>query len=345
MLACGALALMVIFAITGRSPTHRAVYRVIFKEDVTGLSNGSKVLFKGVECGRVTQLVVDQNETAFDVLVTIELRPDAIPPLREGVYAQLAPVGVSGLMRIVLHGGSPDAPLLKPGSTLPSRPSFLTELTQNLPMIQQGIQEALDVITHAVSEIDKHDVQRLVRETSLLAATLSRHATDAISAATDALRTYLALGRRLETSLPAAAEAFTGAAAAARDLFNEARPHVGRLGPELSATLKEAREAMAVARAKIEVLDTEALEPRLSALVGDVTRTLEGFNDMTEAVRLTALAVDREFHSVSYEAAQLLAALRDAMHAVERLADYLERDPAALLRGKSAPDAAARRAK
>ncbi|MEO1253185.1 MAG: MlaD family protein, partial [Pseudomonadota bacterium] len=85
-------------------------YDVIFRERVTGLSNGSIVRFNGIQKGEVESLTIDPNDPS---VVIARVRVDKDTPIKTDTTAELEPVGFTGLAIIQFVAGSAEAPLLK----------------------------------------------------------------------------------------------------------------------------------------------------------------------------------------------------------------------------------------
>lgn len=85
-------------------------YDVIFRERVSGLSNGAAVRFNGIQKGEVVDLSIDPDNPQ---IVVARVRVDNDTPVKTDTKAELELVGFTGLAIIQLVGGSPDAELLK----------------------------------------------------------------------------------------------------------------------------------------------------------------------------------------------------------------------------------------
>src|SRR5438876_865916 len=87
----------------------RTTYRVAFDAPVSGLLNGSAVLFNGLKVGEVTRLEIDaSNPHGVSALISIDSRV----PIRADTGAGLDFRGLTGVASITLSGGAPDAPAL-----------------------------------------------------------------------------------------------------------------------------------------------------------------------------------------------------------------------------------------
>lgn len=127
---------------------------------------------------------------------------------------------------------------------------------------------------------------------------------------------------------------------------------LSELATELPNLVQEANRALRVASSTLDAVQT-TLEPLASAegpvfalleesrntarAVGEAVREAR-IEDTSQAMRQAAESVDAlalEMGGVAEEFRDDLGAMREALEAVRALADYLERDPGALLRGRS----------
>lgn len=151
------------------------VYDVVFNETVSGLSQGSAVLYSGIRVGEVTQLWLDLENPSR---VWARIRVSATTPIRQDTQARLAVAGITGTANLQLTSASQSSPLLESkageipvivatpsplsqllanGGDLMTRANeFLTRLNQVMaPDNQQRLHETLDnleKITHAMSD-------------------------------------------------------------------------------------------------------------------------------------------------------------------------------------------------
>ena len=111
-------------------------YQIVFNESVIGLSDGSPVLYNGVNVGRVTQ--IDLNpEDIREVIVTVQI--EAQVPIHEDTVASIRLTGLTGTAAIQLSGGSPDSPLLPSGEEQPERIQAISSPLNRLLESSEGI--------------------------------------------------------------------------------------------------------------------------------------------------------------------------------------------------------------
>src|SRR6202022_381380 len=97
----------------------RTTYRVAFDGPISGLLNGSTVLFNGLKVGEVTRLEFDpSNPHGVSAVIAIDSRV----PGRGDTAAGLDFRGLTGVASITLTGGAADAPAL---AATPGQPPTL----------------------------------------------------------------------------------------------------------------------------------------------------------------------------------------------------------------------------
>lgn len=95
-------------------------YDVIFRERVSGLTDGAAVRFNGIQKGEVDELTIDPDDPS---IVIARVRVDRDTPVKTDTRAELELVGFTGLAVIQFVGGSKGAPLLK-------------EVTRGIPRVE-----------------------------------------------------------------------------------------------------------------------------------------------------------------------------------------------------------------
>lgn len=205
----------------GRSDLRRDVetYAITFQGSVSGLQNGSKVLYRGVPIGHVADISIDTTNPEL-ILVLADIKKNT--PIKEDTIAELEMVGVTGLSQVQLTGGTTNSPKLakKAGNPYPviaAVPSKFERIFSATPQILYRInellsQENLRHVSHILTNLDE--------VSSSLAVILSDEAMDLPALAQDARsvlqRFNTALAHledtlvTLDTEGGAAARSFTG---------------------------------------------------------------------------------------------------------------------------------------
>jgi len=142
--------LFVVWLAAVPSPRHTTIYHIDFRDPVTGLEVGGRVLYRGIPVGTVTHIGIDP-ESVEEIQVTVEI--DSSTPVREDTVATLGFQGLTFVAFVQLEGGTQGAPPLMPKggrriATIKSRASPLQRVFNSAP-------ELLDRINGLVERADK----------------------------------------------------------------------------------------------------------------------------------------------------------------------------------------------
>lgn len=291
-----------------------------FDGSVQGLRVGSNVLFRGVRVGYVTDIRVTADETlsTYQIPVTFEILPDAMTVVSGGrTLGKLAPEGdrleemIGAGLRTQLDVESfvtgqlvvnldmrPETPAVFRGRD-PAYPE--------IPSIPSGIQQVMQRIEGFLTSVEEN-------------VPLDRVIGDLLSAIEGF--NSLVNSPDLKATL-----------AGANRLVNA--PETQALPGALRGALAELEAATRETRALVGRVDAR-LDPALERAV-PLMEQLQGTLREGEAVLAAARG---QLESNPETAAQLAAALRElerSARAIRVLADSLERQPEAVLRGKSKP--------
>lgn len=189
-------------------------YRVVFHESVIGLSDGSPVLYNGVNVGRVTDLSLNPKDVR-EVIVTVEI--EAQVPVHEDTVATIRLTGLTGTAAIQLSGGSPDSPLLPTGTDPPERIQAISSPLNRLLESSEGIivtaNQVLNQIDTVLSDANIKRVESTLASLERFGGTLAdpdsrlNRLLDNASRASDSLP---ALIERLSTTVERFDEAVAG---------------------------------------------------------------------------------------------------------------------------------------
>jgi len=161
LLVCGLILAAGILATTGFTTEKTKTYFMEFDGSVSGLRNGSDVEFQGVKVGSVEGVrVTDEGR----VRVKIEVGTD-IATIREGVKAQLASRGISGIVFIQLSGGRKGAPEKHEGSEIEAEGGLLEDLVARVKDVVENLNETLEAIK---TGDERFEIGRTIRELRVL---------------------------------------------------------------------------------------------------------------------------------------------------------------------------------
>lgn len=86
------------------------LYDIVFRESVTGLSIGSRVLYSGIHVGTVERIIIDPNDPRQ---VIARIRVASTTPVKQDTRAELILANITGASEIQLSAGSPESPPLE----------------------------------------------------------------------------------------------------------------------------------------------------------------------------------------------------------------------------------------
>ena len=308
------------FAIFGGSQlfTDKSKYVAYFEEPTDGLRVGASVLLNGVRIGYVSDIDLLFDRVSFTTLtqVTMEILEDSYIITNEGEYSDEVMytavehdtlVGAAGLRARLAVESFVTGQLwieleLRPTSSAVFRgvdPPFA-----EIPTEQSNIQELLTRLEDWVTELQDVDVRELA---SLLTSTLQGFEELAHS---EDLR-----------------ETISGANAIVNDEATQS------LAKDLDAAVKELRLAVADARTLFRSTDKNFAS--IAADMNEIQERLDGTLLEAELAIETARNRLRGDSEQLYRLSATLDEVQRAARATREFFDYLERNPEALIRGKS----------
>lgn len=314
----GAFALLVVALISFGGVTFFSKpqrFLVFFNESIHGLDVGSPVKLRGVRVGKVVDLNIryDAGSNRSVVAVVCEFGKDAMTDasgtginvadrealqalVDRGLRAQLGVLGLAtGLLYVELDLVSPkDFPADKSASDV--RYVVVPALPSAISAFQASASEIL-------AKVRKIDFAGLSEELKgLVAQTRKQVAGIDVRGVVDQWKKTGAAVEALATS------------------------------PDLKRTFDNLNQAATELRGMIARIDGQ-VEPagkELAATLAETRRAVQAFNDAAEATR----SFFKTNAGVGVEVGDSLGRLNEAVEAVRRLADFLERNPNALLTGR-----------
>lgn len=143
-LAC--LIALIIWLTNGFEKVNTIEYKVVTNESVAGLSVNSPIDYRGVNVGKVADIVLNHEDPRY---VSIILNIDVGTPIKDDTKAVLMSRGITGIVNVSLTGGTPDSPAL-----LPTKADHIPTIP-NGPSLSRRLDEALDSVTHSLTELSK----------------------------------------------------------------------------------------------------------------------------------------------------------------------------------------------
>jgi paraquat-inducible protein B len=340
----GAVALIVIgLLVFGRAQffTEKGTFVLYFDGSVKGLGIGAPVDFQGVRVGSVTnirvQVLPGTNEVRTPVYIEIERnrigeggtrkagedRLSYIKALvQRGLRARLESQSIVTGQLVVQLGFYPDTPIrLVMGDPdtieLPTIPTTLQQAQAAAQDILEKLQQLpLDqLFAHFMQTIE--GANRLVNSPELPELLRSLN-----SAQADVVRMI----QQVEKGIPPVLDEVRGASASLRALLIDVQQLVRRVDGQVVPVAESAKQTLEAARATLK--DGQQL---VRSVDGRVGRLADSFTDTAKAAQTTIATAQRRIDDNLVGALQELSS---AARAIRVLADYLERNPNALLYGK-----------
>ena len=309
----GIIALLAFGRVSFFSKPQRFV--VYFDETIQGLDLGSPVKLRGVRIGRVVDLNVryEPENNHSVVAVVCELNRSMITDTKgaqlnvadraelqklvdRGLRAQLGILGLAtGLLYVELNFVDPQD---YPPPALPFQPKYVV-----IPAMPSAISEVQNNITDILNELKKVDFAGISAELKgLLSDTRKQlNGADLKGVLVQCQKTGASFQKLAESpEIPQVLANLNAAIVDLRRAVANIDAQVGPSGKELAATLAQAKEALAT----------------FNATAGAAHRFIASQAGLGD------------------EASRTLEQLRSAAEAVQRLADFIERNPQALISGK-----------
>jgi paraquat-inducible protein B len=299
----GAIALIVaglmIFG-SGRFFTETVTYIAYFPETVSGLNDGAPVNFRGVKVGMVRRIEVQLD--AKDLSVTV---PAYLQLQRRRIREVGGTIREGDLISELIERGLRAQLQLQSIVTgqlsvqldiLPDRPARYVDTIGEFPEMPT-IPSSMQEFTETMESLS---IQDMVNDAH-----------------------QVLLGLKVLVNSPELAEILSGV----NQFVNSGK---------LIAVLDRADEAIGDIQALVSNLDGQVgkVSNRADHTLAEVDETLDALQKTLDAAR-QSLAIAAEGSPMRYELEQMLGELTAAARSIRLLAEYLERNPDALLRGKT----------
>lgn len=295
-------------------------FMVYFDESVSGLDLGSPVKFRGVRVGRVSQVSVTYDAATQNSVVAVMCEfnrniltdPEGDPieladrgELEEliaaGLRAELGILGLAtGLLYVELDMKDPDLYPVPERDLVPVNFAIIPTAPSAISEFQASLGEILNNIKDV-------DIAGLAKEMHGL---LSDTRTQIQNLDTT----------EISTELTATARAF-------REIAES---------PKVPSILDNLDGALADLRSTLNQIDN-SIQPTAEELTLTLQRLRQNLDSLEDATNNASRFIAAQ-NGLGSEAADALRQLGEAARAVGRLADYLERNPNALLTGRRPPE-------
>ncbi len=331
------LAIAVMILGGGRFLTPKTKWVLYFPGSVKGLQVGAPVMFRGVRIGSVTniKLMYNPKDLTTQIPVTIETEPQLWTAFGEEADLALEQKDPQEFKhRLVSRGlrASLELQSLVTGQYMvsldfrPDTPIRLVGLDHKypeLPTIRSGIDKLQ-------AKIEKLPLDELASKLTLALAGIERKVNspelaESITTLNEALKDIRKMIRNIDSRVEPLTNGIQETVADYGKLARNLDGRVGPLAAGVDATLEEARELV------------RNVDERIGPLVSDLQEALKTAERALAQGKETLAAVEQlvaEDAPVVYELKNTLRQLSAAARSIRIWADYLERNPDALLRGK-----------
>lgn len=256
------LALVLFFMVGKKILTRKVAYHTRLAESVSGLELGTPVKQNGVDVGNITAIHSDSTDMTRSV-VRFEVIKGT--PMKTDMLATMGSYGITGLKYLELTGGTYASPDLEPGGEVRSGLSTLGKITLRADSIAYKIDRLLGNVLAITESQGRDQVERLVRSSANLAASL-----DSLTA--DVAR--IKPGKRMDVILAQV----EGATSALKTKIQRA---------EIEQTVHEARKAAEGATGVAQKLDITVLriQEDLSQSMNHLKETMKNMNAFSRQIK------------------------------------------------------------
>jgi paraquat-inducible protein B len=330
------VAAIIIFG-SGKFFVKTSQYVAYFQGSVKGLNVGAPVVFRGVKIGQVTKIRIyaDQRDRSFEIPVFMEIDPEHFNELgpvvenqkqyiqaliKNGLRAQLQTQSmVTGQLMINIDF-YPDTPVRLIGGQKIQLPKDVMELpTIQTPLqkIEQTLQEL--PIGEIVSSISAslRGIERIVT---------SGEVTKGLDNLQQSIDDIRSLARHLNDKIDPLSADLSQTLKGAQNLIGNLNNQVGPLATSFKKTSDSAGDTIRDAGRL-----TDNLNGQVKTLAGDLAKTLQKTQETLASVN----GAIGEGSPLRIQVETAVTEFTQAVRAVRVLADYLQRNPDALLRGKT----------
>jgi phospholipid/cholesterol/gamma-HCH transport system substrate-binding protein len=275
-------------------------YETYMTDSVAGLNLNAAVRYRGVNVGRVREIVLAPGNVEQ---VRLRLEIERGTPVKADTVATLQTQGLTGIAFIELSGGRRDSVALRaePGQDVPviaSGPSFMGRLETATPVLLANLARVTDNLNATLDESNRQALHATLADLAVLTHALAARSSTIDAALASTLRTA-DNAARASAELPQMVQRFSRTADA-----------LERMAADVSAASASARDTLDGARGTLD----------------SARSTLD--SSRADVAQFTGTALP--------EARELVAELRGLAATMHRVVDEVERNPGVLLQGRKA---------
>jgi phospholipid/cholesterol/gamma-HCH transport system substrate-binding protein len=333
--------LAILFVLSGLRHKRLDSYSLEFEETVAGLTEGSKVTYRGVPVGKVLDLVVSQENR---VRVTVGIDPAKVT-LREGVRARYSMESVFGPYVIDLSGGERDAPPLEPKTAIPVKPSVLAGLEETLaetvPLTLKHVGTLMERLDGVLSKLKPEDIPGVLARAEETLANTAKAVQDFRTKAAEVATSLDGAIRATHEEMKRTSDKINGSLDKVQQVTDSAGKLLGTLQAAveetrkpLSQSLERLDQALAKAGQQLDGLELPATVKAVREAADKVGQGADGIAAAAASMAKAREDLRRSLGHVETDLVRSLEELDRTLRAARELLETLERDPSALIRGK-----------
>ncbi|MDE2703878.1 MAG: MlaD family protein, partial [Gemmatimonadota bacterium] len=171
LVSLAVLALFFIVVAGSHLLRQRDTYYIESNSPVSGLNKGADVKYLGFSIGRVEDIAIAQDNLATVVIEISVERRLAENAIRTDTQARMASLGITGLKYIELFGGSDDAPVLPPESTIVADETFFSSMQERAEVLSAKVEQTIDNLNALLSSENQRTFNELLNNAGNLLAT------------------------------------------------------------------------------------------------------------------------------------------------------------------------------
>lgn len=307
LVSLAVLALFFIVVAGSHLLRQRDTYYIESNSPVSGLNKGANVKYLGFSVGRVEDIAIAQENLATVVIeISIERRL-AANAIRTNTQARMSSPGFTGRKSIELFGGSDDAPVLPPGSTIVAGETFFSSMQERAEVISAKVEQTIDNLNALLSSDNQRAFNELLNNAGNLLATANALVEDNRSAFDETATNMVATSRSL-------AKASATLATTADSL------HVLLVGAKLQQTVDDLQATMHKLRQQMDG-PIPLLVARMDTVISHIDQTFVGIDQTVGASRQNLLRAMQE--------------LEETLQNIRETTELIRENPAVLIRGRS----------
>lgn len=257
----------VLYIAVGEPGVRYHTYITDMEESVTGLVEDASVKYRGMDVGRVTEILLSPEDSQ-KIRLIMEVQADT--PVKTDSVAVLEFQGLTGVAHVNLTGGSRESPLLKPTSDTPrphieSGPSLLVRLDQGISRLIESLTVTSDQLHVLLDEENLGNVRETLASIRRLSDNLAESSQELDTAIRGASRTFDNLATASED------------AGATLEELRAAATSFERMSDDLGETSQALRRAVEQGSDRVGTVATEA-DAQVRQLSTELRRLTERVN-------------------------------------------------------------------